>query len=159
RDGMEVELKVQLKEQGLEAIAEALLTPGKGILAADETVPTLTKRFDALGIESTSESRRAYREMLFTTPDLSKFVSGVITYDETTRQADSRGVPLADVLARAGIIPGIKVDTGAQPLAACPGETMTEGLDGLRDRLKEYVAMGARFAKWRAVIRVSDHLP
>jgi fructose-bisphosphate aldolase, class I len=97
--------------------------------------------------------------MLFTTPDLSKFVSGVIMHDETIRQADGRGDRLAEVLSRAGIIPGIKVDTGAKPLAACPGETVTEGLDGLRERLQEYVGLGARFAKWRAVIRVSDHLP
>jgi fructose-bisphosphate aldolase class I len=129
------------------------------ILAADESVGTMSKRFDAVAIASTAESRRAYREMLFTTPDLSRFVSGVILYDETIRQADSRGVPFAEVLAQAGIIPGIKVDTGAKPLAGCPGDTVTEGLDGLRARFKEYVQLGARFAKWRAVINVSDELP
>jgi fructose-bisphosphate aldolase class I len=143
----------------LEETAQALVAAGKGILAADETVSTISKRFDALGISSTAESRRDYRQMLFTTPDLSKFVSGAILYDETIRQADGRGDPLAQVLSRAGIIPGIKVDTGAKPLAACPGETVTEGLDGLRDRLKEYQTLGARFAKWRAVIRVTDQLP
>jgi fructose-bisphosphate aldolase class I len=143
----------------LEETARALVASGKGILAADETVPTISKRFDARGIPSTAETRRAYREMLFTTPELSKFVSGVIMHDETIRQVTQRGERLAEVLARAGITPGIKVDTGAKPLAACPGETVTEGLDGLRDRLQEYQAMGARFAKWRAVIHVSDHLP
>jgi fructose-bisphosphate aldolase class I len=122
-------------------------------------VSTITKRLEALGIPSTAETRRAYREMLFTTSDLSSFVSGVIMYDETIRQANGRGDRLPEVLTRAGIVPGIKVDTGAKPLAACPGETVTEGLDGLRDRLQEYRELGARFAKWRAVIRVDDHLP
>jgi fructose-bisphosphate aldolase class I len=148
-----------VSEFDLEGVAQALVAPGKGLLAADERVRTLGRRFDALGISSTAESRRAYREMLFTTPGLLKFISGVILYDETIRQADADGVPLAQVVSRAGMIPGIKVDEGAKPLAACPGETVTEGLDGLRDRLREYRAMGARFAKWRAVIRVGDHLP
>jgi fructose-bisphosphate aldolase class I len=142
----------------LEATARALVAPGKGILAADESVSTITKRFGAVGIPSTPETRRAYREMLFAAPGLSEFVSGVIMYDETIRQAGTAG-PLPEVLTRVGIIPGIKVDTGAKPLAACPGETVTEGLDGLRDRLKEYLSLGARFAKWRAVIRVGDALP
>jgi fructose-bisphosphate aldolase class I len=146
-------------KHSLEETAQALVAAGKGILAADETVPTISKRFEALGIQSTAESRRAYREMLVMTPELSKFVSGVILYDETIRQADGRGTPLAEAITRAGIMPGIKVDTGARPLAACPGETVTEGLDGLRNRLEEYQAMGVRFAKWRAVIRISDHLP
>ena len=146
-------------KHSLEETAQALVAKGKGILAADETVPTISKRFEALGIQSTAESRRAYREMLVMTPDLSRFVSGVILYDETIRQADGHGTPLAEAITRAGIMPGIKVDTGAKPLAACPDETVTEGLDGLRDRLKEYQSIGARFAKWRAVIRVSDHLP
>ena len=148
-----------MERQSLEETAPALVADAKGILAADETVKTISKRFAALGIASTAESRRAYREMLVTTPDLSRFVSGVILYDETIRQADGRGVPLAQLLERAGIMPGIKVDTGAKPLAACPGETVTEGLDGLRGRLEEYRQLGARFAKWRAVIHVSDHLP
>jgi fructose-bisphosphate aldolase, class I len=143
----------------LEEIAQALVSSGKGILAADETVKTISKRFDALGMVSTEETRRAWRELLFTAPGLSQFVSGVILYDETIRQRDARGTPLAEVLARAGMLPGIKVDRGARPLAGCPGETVTEGLDGLRERLGEYAGMGARFAKWRAVIHVGDHLP
>ena len=143
----------------LEETARALVAAGKGILAADESVSTITKRFDTLHIPSTAETRRAYREMLFTTQDLARFISGVILYDETIRQTTERGEKLAEALTHAGIMPGIKVDTGAKPLAACPGETVTEGLDGLRDRLQEYLGMGARFAKWRAVIRVSDSLP
>jgi fructose-bisphosphate aldolase class I len=144
---------------GLEETARALVAPGKGILAADETVMTLTKRFDALSIPSTEESRRDYREMLFTTRDLARYISGAILYDETIRQASHQGVPLAEVLLQVGILPGIKVDRGKKPLAGCPGETVTEGLDGLRDRLTEYRMLGARFAKWRAVIRVTDHQP
>jgi fructose-bisphosphate aldolase, class I len=143
----------------LERIALTLVADGKGILAADETIPTLTKRFDTLGIRSTEQSRRTYREMLFTSPGAAKFISGVIMYDETIRQQSSSGVQLAQALAVQGILPGIKVDTGAKPLADSPGETVTEGLDGLRDRLAEYRTMGARFAKWRAVIRVTDALP
>ena len=142
----------------LEEAAQVLVAPGKGILAADESLATIAKRFGPAGIPSTEENRRAYREMLFTTPGLSEFVSGVILYDETMRQAGSAG-PLPDVLTRAGIIPGIKVDTGAKPLAACPSETVTEGLDGLRERLAEYRSLGARFAKWRAVIRIGDGIP
>lgn len=145
--------------QTLEATAKALVADGKGILAADETAPTLTKRFAALNIESTAESRRTYREMLFTTPGAAEFTSGVILYDETIRQKGSTGTPLAAVLVQQGMMPGIKVDTGAKPLAGSPEETVTEGLDGLRDRLKEYREMGARFAKWRAVIRITDTLP
>jgi fructose-bisphosphate aldolase class I len=143
----------------LENVARTLVTDGKGILAADETVPTLTKRFDALHIRSTPESRRTYREMLVTSPGAADFLSGVIMYDETIRQKASDGRPLAEVETELGILPGIKVDTGAKPLAGAPGETVTEGLDGLRDRLAEYRAMGARFAKWRAVIRVAEALP
>jgi fructose-bisphosphate aldolase class I len=139
--------------------AEALVADGKGILAADETVGTVTKRLDARKIESTADSRRAYRELFFTTPGIAEFISGVILQDETIRQKGSKGIMLADVLARQEIIPGIKVDSGAKPLAGSPGETITEGLDGLRDRLKEYRTLGARFAKWRAVIAVSDTLP
>ena len=147
-----------MTEQSLEGTARELVTAGKGILAADETVGTISKRFEALGIPSTEESRRTYREMLFTAPGLSEFISGAIMYDETIRQADGGGVPLAKVLARRGIAPGIKVDTGAKALAAFPGETVTEGLDGLRDRLREYRGLGARFAKWRAVVHVTDDL-
>jgi fructose-bisphosphate aldolase class I len=143
----------------LENTAQALVAGAKGILAADETVPTVTRRLDALKIESTPDSRRAYREMFFTTPGIAEFISGVIMQDETIRQRNSTGMLLADVLARQGIIPGIKVDNGAKPLAGSPGENITEGLDGLRDRLKEYREIGARFAKWRAVIAISDTLP
>jgi fructose-bisphosphate aldolase, class I len=145
--------------QSLETIAKALVADGKGILAADETVGTLTKRFEKLKIPSTAESRRDYREMLFTAPGSADFISGVIMYDETIRQRSSSGMPLPDVLLREGVIPGIKVDTGAKPLAGSESETVTEGLDGLRDRLRDYRAMGARFAKWRAVIRITDRLP
>jgi fructose-bisphosphate aldolase class I len=143
----------------IESTARALVADGKGILAADETVSTLTKRFDTLGIRSTEQSRRTYREMLFTAPGAAQFISGVIMHDETIRQKSSAGTPLTQVLASAGIVGGIKVDTGAKPLAGSPGETITEGLDGLRDRLAEYYHMGARFAKWRAVIRITDVLP
>jgi fructose-bisphosphate aldolase, class I len=143
----------------LESTAKALVADGKGILAADETPPTLTRRFDALNIDSTPDSRRAYREMFFTTPGVAECISGVILQDETIRQTRATGTPLPDVLARQGVIPGIKVDTGAKPLAGSPGETITEGLDGLRDRLMEYRQMGACFAKWRAVIRIGEALP
>jgi fructose-bisphosphate aldolase, class I len=144
---------------GLETIAKALVADGKGILAADETVGTLTKRFEQLNISSTPESRRDYRELLFATPGSADFISGVIMYDETIRQQASNGKRLADVLLNQGIIPGIKVDIGAKPLAGSEDETVTEGLDGLRERLKDYRAIGAQFAKWRAVIRVTDQLP
>jgi fructose-bisphosphate aldolase class I len=143
----------------VESIASALVADGKGILAADESVSTLTKRFDALGIRSTEQSRRTYREMLFTAPDAATYISGVIMYDETIRQKSAGGTPLPQVLAKQGIMPGIKVDIGAKPLAGAAGEQITEGLDGLRDRLAEYRSMGARFAKWRAVIRITDVLP
>ena len=145
--------------QDLESIAATLVADGKGILAADESVATATRRFDPFGIQSTEESRRAYREMLFTTPGAAEFISGAILYDETIRQKSSGGTPLALVLSSQGIVPGIKVDTGAEPLAGSPEETVTEGLDGLRDRLAEYHGMGARFAKWRAVIRITENLP
>jgi len=139
--------------------AKVLVSEGKGILAADETPETLTKRLDALKIHSTPDSRRTYRELLFTTPGAAKFISGVIMQDETIRQKSSNGMPLAGVLERKGMLPGIKVDTGAKPLAGWPGETVTEGLDGLRGRLEEYRQMGARFAKWRAVIHIGDSIP
>src|SRR6516225_9443650 len=142
-----------------ESVALALVAQEKGILAADETVPTLTRRFDTLGFQSTEQSRRTYREMLFTCPGVSEFISGAIMYDETIRQKSSSGSPLSKALAAQGILPGIKVYTGAKPLAGSPGETVTEGLDGLRDRLSEYRSMGACFAKWRAVIRVTETLP
>ena len=145
--------------QDLESIAAELVADGKGVLAADESIATLTRRFDKLGIPSTEESRRGYREMLFTTRGAAEFISGAILYDETIRQKSSDGTPLAEVLPRQGIVPGIKVDTGAEPLAGFPDETVTEGLDKLRDRLAEYHGMGARFAKWRAVIRIAPALP
>jgi fructose-bisphosphate aldolase, class I len=143
----------------LNSTARLLVADGKGILAADETVPTVTKRLGVQSIESTPDSRRAYREMFFTTPGIAQFISGVIMQDETIHQSNAEGIALPDLLAQQGIIPGIKVDTGAKPLAGAPGETVTEGLDGLRERLKEYRRLGARFAKWRAVIAVSDTLP
>ena len=143
----------------LESVAAGLVADGKGILAADETTPTLTKRFDILGIASTEQSRRTYREMLFTSPGAADFISGAIMYDETIRQKTSGGMPFAEQLESQGILPGIKVDTGAKPFAASPKETITEGLDGLRDRLREYRNMGARFAKWRAVIHIADSVP
>jgi fructose-bisphosphate aldolase, class I len=148
-----------MTSRDLERVAQTLVTEGKGILAADETIPTLTRRFDTLGIQSTEQSRRTYREMLFTSAGAGEFISGVIMYDETIRQKSSGGAPFAQALTLEHIVPGIKVDTGAKPLAGSPGETVTEGLDGLRDRLSEYRSMGARFAKWRAVIRVTETLP
>lgn len=143
----------------LAGTARAIVADGKGILAADETVSTITKRLAARGIESTADSRRAYREMLFSTPDIAAFIGGVILQDETIRQRNSAGLPLIELLVGRGVIPGIKVDQGAHPLAGASGELVTEGLDGLRQRLEEYRKMGARFAKWRAVIRIRDGLP
>jgi fructose-bisphosphate aldolase class I len=143
----------------LYSTAAALVGDGRGILAADESVATITKRFTALGIESTAETRRSYREVLFTTPGLGQYISGAILYDETIRQGKADGTTFPKVLADANIIPGIKVDTGAKPMAGHPGETITEGLDGLRERVAEYYQMGARFAKWRAVIDIAADLP
>ena len=139
--------------------AAALVAPGKGILAADESAPTIAKRLAGIGLESTEERRRAYREILFTTPGLGEFISGVILFDETIRQRSADGTPFPELLAAAGIIPGIKVDRGTHPLAGCPEEVVTEGLDGLRERFEEYADLGARFAKWRAVIRIGDGRP
>jgi fructose-bisphosphate aldolase class I len=136
-----------------------MVAEGKGILAADESTPTIGKRFAKLGIESTEENRRAYREMFFTSPGVQESISGVILYDETIRQSTADGTPFPDFLTKLGIIPGIKVDTGAKPLAGSPDEKVTEGLDGLRDRLAEYYEMGARFAKWRAVITIGEGIP
>ena len=143
----------------LESTTQALLAVGKGILAADESFPTIGKRFKALDIPSTEESREAYREMLFTTPGLSEFISGVILFDETLRQRTKEGVPFPEFLTKKGIIPGIKVDLGAVPLPYFPGEKFTQGLDGLRERLREYHELGARFTKWRAVIAIGQDLP
>ncbi len=143
----------------LEAVARAMVARGKGILAADESGGTIKKRFDSIKLESTEEARRAYREMLFTAPNAADFVSGVILYDETIRQKTRDGVPFPAYLASQGMIPGIKVDGGAKPLAGFPNETITEGLDGLRERLAEYYRLGARFAKWRAVIDIGPGYP
>jgi fructose-bisphosphate aldolase class I len=137
----------------------ALVADDKGLLAMDESTPTCDKRFAKLGIPQTEEARRAYRELIVTTPGLGESISGVILYDETIRQQKKDGTPFLKVIAEAGIIPGIKVDAGAKAMAGYPGEKITEGLDGLRDRLKEYAQMGARFAKWRAVITIGDGLP
>ena len=146
-------------ERELAATAKAMVAPGKGILAADESYNTANQRFEKLGIPTTAEMRRAYREMLFTTPGIGDFFSGVILFDETIRQSTKDGVPFAKVLSNAGIIPGIKLDAGAKPLAKASGETVTEGLDGLRDRIAEYYKMGARFAKWRAVMTIGEGIP
>jgi len=135
-----------------------LLSPGKGILAADESLPTIGKRFAALAIPATTENRRAYRELLFTTPGLGEFISGVILFDETIHQ-QAGGLPMADLLFRQNLVPGIKVDTGTTPLAAFAGEKITQGIDGLRERLIAYRQLGARFTKWRAVLAVGDGLP
>ena len=143
----------------LARIAQAMVTRGKGILAADESSGTIKKRFDAIQLESTEEHRRRYRELLFTTAGAAEFINGVILYDETIRQKTRDGTPFPDYLTRQGIIPGIKVDLGAKPLAGFPGETITEGLDGLRARLTEYHRLGARFAKWRAVIDIGPGIP
>ncbi len=140
-------------------IARALVAPGKGILAADESTSTIKRRFDAIGVENTEDNRRAYRELLFRTPDIAQYVSGVILYDETIRQKASDGTPLVKILKDQGIHPGIKVDLGAKPLANSPGETITEGLDGLRERLTEYRGLGAVFSKWRAVITIGNEIP
>jgi fructose-bisphosphate aldolase, class I len=144
---------------GLESTARALVADGKGILAADESSGTIKRRLDSIDVESTEENRRAYRDLLFTAPGAEQFISGVILYDETIRQSSSDGTPFPHLLDRRGIIPGIKVDTGAKPMAGFPGETITEGLDGLRERLSEYRGLGARFAKWRAVIDIGEGIP
>ena len=143
----------------LASIAAALVAPGKGILAADESSGTIKKRFDSIGVESTEETRRGYRDFLLTAEGAAEHISGVILYDETIRQSSADGTPFPEKLAEQGIVPGIKVDTGAKPLANAPGETVTEGLDGLRDRLAEYHSLGARFTKWRAVISIGDGIP
>lgn len=148
-----------MNTEQLIAVAQQLVAPAKGILAADESAPTIQKRFDSIGVDSTEENRRDYRELLFRTDGASDYISGVILYDETLRQNAADGTPLVDVLRDQGIIPGIKVDNSTKPLAGAPGELITEGLDGLRDRLAEYYQLGARFAKWRAVITIGDGIP
>jgi fructose-bisphosphate aldolase, class I len=146
--------------QSLEAVAQAMVAPGKGILAADESSGTIKKRFDAIKVENTETNRRDYREMLFRSAEaMRSYISGVILYDETIRQKAKDGTPLAKIIADTGALPGIKVDAGAKPLPFCPGETITEGLDGLRERIKDYVGLGAKFAKWRAVIDIGKNMP
>jgi fructose-bisphosphate aldolase class I len=145
--------------QGLNAVAEAMTAPGRGILAADESTGTIKKRFDAIGVENTEENRRDYRELMFRAADAMKHVSGVIMFDETIWQDAADGTPLVELLRKAGAVPGIKVDKGAKSLAGFPGETITEGLDGLGERLAAYHQLGARFAKWRAVIDIDEGVP
>src|SRR5438094_5975488 len=145
--------------QQLQSTAQALVAEGKGILAADESDGTIKKRFDSIGVESTEDNRRAYRELLFTTEGAEEYISGVILFDETIRQSSADGTPFPKVLESRGIIPGIKVDKGAKPLALADGETVTEGLDGLRERLEEYYELGARFTKWRATYSIGDGRP
>jgi fructose-bisphosphate aldolase, class I len=148
-----------MAENGLVETARALVAPGKGILAADESDGTIKKRFDTIGVESTEENRRAYRDLLFTTLRTEDYISGVILFDETIRQSSADGTPFPQLLESKSVIPGIKVDKGAKPLALAEGETITEGLDGLRDRLNEYRELGARFAKWRATYSIAEDLP
>ena len=145
--------------QELQETAHAIVAEGKGILAADESDGTIKKRFDSIGVESTEETRRAYRDLLFTTEGVEEYISGVILFDETIRQASADGTPFPQLLASKCVIPGIKVDKGAKPLALAEDETITEGLDGLGDRLAEYRELGARFAKWRAVITIGKGIP
>ncbi len=148
-----------MKSEELERTARALVATGKGILAADESLPTVKKRFDSVGIGSTEETRRRYRELFFTTPGMEAYISGVILFDETIRQQTADKKPFPGLLAARGVIPGIKVDRGTTALPAYPGETVTEGLDGLRERLQEYRELGARFTKWRAVIAIGPGIP
>ena len=146
--------------ENLQDIAQAMVAKGKGILAADESSGTIKKRFDSINVESTEDNRRDYREMLFRCTDAMRdHISGVILFDETIRQKAADGTPLVDIMTAAGSIPGIKVDAGAKALAGAPGEKVTEGLDGLRERLAEYHGLGARFAKWRAVIDIARRCP
>src|SRR6266403_4667138 len=148
-----------MKTENLETIARKLVAPGKGILAADESSGTIEKRLKSINVPSTEENRRAYREILFTTAGAGEFISGVILFDETIRQKTRDGRTLVEALEQQGIIPGIKVDKGAKPMANFHGEKITEGLDGLRERLAEYRKLGARFAKWRAVIAIGEGIP
>ncbi len=148
-----------MSTDGMVATARELVAPGKGVLAADESTPTMAKRLAGVGLESTAARRRGYRRILFTTEGLGEHISGVILFDETARQVDDDGTPFPELLRRRGIIPGIKVDRGTTPLAGSPGELATEGLDGLRDRCAEYAGLGLRFAKWRAVLRIGEATP
>jgi fructose-bisphosphate aldolase class I len=148
-----------MKNENLESVAQKLVAPGKGILAADESTGTIEKRLKSIGVPSTEENRRAYRELLFTTAGAGEFISGVIFFDETIRQKTRDGRTFVEALEQQGIVPGIKVDQGAKPMANFPREKITEGLDGLRERLAEYRQLGARFAKWRAVIEIAEKIP
>ena len=148
-----------MNSKELIATAAAMVAPGKGLLAMDESNPTCNKRFEKAGIPQTEETRRRYRELIITTPGLGEFISGVILYDETIRQSMEDGTPFLKIITDAGIIPGIKVDSGAKDLAGFPGEKVTEGLDGLTPRVLDYARMGARFAKWRAVIAIGNGIP
>src|SRR5215831_10257333 len=148
-----------MKTENLESVARKLVAPGKGILAADESSGTIEKRLKSINVPSTEENRRAYRDILFTTNGAGEFISGVILFDETIRQNSRDGRSFVEVLEQGGIVPGIKVDKGAKAIANFPGEKITEGLDGLRERLAEYRKLGARFAKWRAVITIGEGIP
>jgi fructose-bisphosphate aldolase class I len=148
-----------MPSQDLVSIAQAMVASGKGILAADESTGTIEKRFNSINVENVEENRRAYRDMLFTTKGLGDYISGVILFDETLRQKSADGTAFVELLQKNGILPGIKVDAGAKPLPFCPEETITEGLDGLPKRCAEYVKLGAKFAKWRAVITIGDRIP
>lgn len=152
-------LDLAMNEEEDKSVARALVAPHKGILAADESFPTIKKRFDAIGVESNEENRRAYRELLFTTEGIEEFISGVILFDETIRQTTKEGKPFVKILQEKGIIPGIKVDKGTVPMAGFPEEKITEGLDGLGERLAEYKNLGAKFTKWRAVITIGETIP
>ncbi len=143
----------------LEQTAKAMVADGKGILAIDESFPTIKNRFDSIGVESTEEARRAYRDLLITNPGCNEYISGMILFDETIRQCTADGTPFTETMLKEGIMPGIKVDMGAKDLAGHPGEKVTEGLDGLRERLAEYKKLGAKFAKWRAVITIGEGMP
>src|SRR6185503_12502349 len=148
-----------MSTQDLAANAKAMVAPGKGILAADESTGTIEKRLKSIQVENSEDNRRAYRDMLFTAKGLGQYISGVILYDETLRQKGVSGAPFVELLGKSDILPGIKVDTGAKDLALCPGETVTEGLDNLPKRCAEYAKLGAKFAKWRAVINIGKDIP
>ena len=148
-----------MSANSLEAVAQAMVAPGKGILAADESTGTIEKRLATVKVENTEENRRAYRDMLFSAKGLGQHISGVILYDETLRQKSANGMPFVELLSKNGILPGIKVDAGAKDLAFCPNEKVTEGLDNLAKRCAEYVKLGAKFAKWRAVITIGPDMP
>ena len=148
-----------MSAQSLEAVARGMVAPGRGILAADESTGTIERRFKSISVENTEENRRAYRDLLFSAKGVGQFISGAILYDETLRQKSADGTPFPQLLEKQGVIPGIKVDTGAKDMALCPGETVTEGLDNLPKRCAEYVNLGAKFAKWRAVITIGEGIP